>query len=135
MIATIPRLNEYVFPAARDRLKHKPATIFNGWGNPRSLSTRRARLLPWTLHDLRRTFATNLAALGTPISNNISSSSPLLLIGVPSAAKFVANVRRKSWSVHGAIEHVLSNAAFGLPQPLKMVVGLPPTLVRAAGKR
>jgi len=22
---------------------------------------------PWTLHDLRRTFATNLAALGTPI--------------------------------------------------------------------
>ena len=23
--------------------------------------------MPWTLHDLRRTFATNLAALGTPI--------------------------------------------------------------------
>ena len=46
VIAAIPRLNEYVFPAARDRLKHKPATIFNGWANPRSLSTRRARLLP-----------------------------------------------------------------------------------------
>ena len=34
-IAAIPRLNEYVFPAARDRLKDKPATIFNGWSKPK----------------------------------------------------------------------------------------------------
>jgi integrase len=66
-IARIPRLNEYVFPAARDRLKDKPATIFNGWTKPKVALDRRCGIAPWTLHDLRRTFATNLAALGTPI--------------------------------------------------------------------
>jgi integrase len=42
--------------------------VVNGWSN---LKTRFDRsvdgVAPWTLHDLRRTFATNLAALGTPI--------------------------------------------------------------------
>ena len=67
VIATIPRLNEYVFPAARDRLKHKPATIFNGWSKPKVAFDKACPIAAWTLHDLRRTFATNLAALGTPI--------------------------------------------------------------------
>ncbi|MDR3495114.1 MAG: tyrosine-type recombinase/integrase [Ancalomicrobiaceae bacterium] len=66
-IATIPRFNEYVFPAARDRLKEKPATIFNGWSKPKVKLDKACSIAPWTLHDLRRTFATNLAALGTPI--------------------------------------------------------------------
>jgi integrase len=66
-IAAIPRLNEFAFPAARDRLKEKPATIFNGWSKPKVALDKRCRIAPWTLHDLRRTFATNLAALGTPI--------------------------------------------------------------------
>ncbi len=65
--AAIPRLNDYVFPAARDRLKDKPATIFNGWGKPKVACDKACPIAPWTLHDLRRTFATNLAALGTPI--------------------------------------------------------------------
>ena len=60
-------LNEYVFPAARDRLKHKPATIFNGWSKPKVAFDKACPIAAWTLHDLRRTFATNLAALGTPI--------------------------------------------------------------------
>ena len=67
VIAAIPRLNEYVFPAARDRLKHKPATIFNGWSKPKVAFDKACPIAAWTLHDLRRTFATNLAALGTPI--------------------------------------------------------------------
>lgn len=67
VIAAIPRLNEYVFPAARDRLKGKPATIFNGWSKPKAALDKACLIAPWTLHDLRRTFATNLAALGTPI--------------------------------------------------------------------
>lgn len=32
VLAAIPRPNDYVFPAARDRIKGSPATIFNGWG-------------------------------------------------------------------------------------------------------
>jgi integrase len=45
-----------------------PGKSFVGWGN---YKPRIDRVLTgvshWTLHDLRRTFATNLAALGTPI--------------------------------------------------------------------
>ncbi len=67
VLTNIPRLNEYVFPAARDRLKDKPATTFNGWGKPKVALDTACSIAPWTLHDLRRTFATNLAALGTPI--------------------------------------------------------------------
>jgi integrase len=64
VLASVPRQNDYVFPAARDRTKGKPATVFNGWGKPKAAFDKLCPITPWTLHDLRRTFATNLAALG-----------------------------------------------------------------------
>jgi integrase len=67
VLATVPRQSDYVFPAARDGVSGKPATIFNGWSKPKVAFDRACPVAPWTLHDLRRTFATNLAALGTPI--------------------------------------------------------------------
>ena len=40
----------------------------NGWSNLKTKFDKSVEgVAPWTLHDLRRTFATNLAALGTPI--------------------------------------------------------------------
>jgi integrase len=53
----------------------------NGWSKFKLAFDKRCRIEPWTLHDLRRTFATNLAALGTPIQvtekllNHISGAS------------------------------------------------------------
>ncbi|MEX2375459.1 MAG: tyrosine-type recombinase/integrase, partial [Dehalococcoidia bacterium] len=49
-----------------------PTTIFNGWGKPKALlvaaiADTGTAMPPWTLHDLRRTFATNLAAFQTPV--------------------------------------------------------------------
>jgi integrase len=67
LFAATPRVGEYLFPAAHSRLKEKPATIFNGWSKSKGVLDTRCEIQPWTLHDLRRTFATNLAALGTPI--------------------------------------------------------------------
>jgi integrase len=58
--------NPYVFPAARDRLKNKPATIFNGWGKPKKEFDIECGVSDWTLHDLRRTLSTNWAALQIP---------------------------------------------------------------------
>lgn len=58
--------NPYVFPAARDRLKDKPATIFNGWGKPKIQFDIESGVSDWTLHDLRRTLSTNWAALQIP---------------------------------------------------------------------
>jgi integrase len=64
----IPRASEtYVFPASRDKVKGKPATIFNGWGKPKGAFDRESGVTDWQLHDIRRTFASNLAALGVPL--------------------------------------------------------------------
>lgn len=41
---------------------------FDGWSKCKPKFDRACPLPPWTLHDLRRTFATNLAALGVPVA-------------------------------------------------------------------
>jgi integrase len=42
-------------------------TPFDGWSKSKPRFDARCPLAHWTLHDLRRTFATNLAALGVPV--------------------------------------------------------------------
>jgi len=42
-------------------------TPFDGWSKSKPRFDARCSLPHWTLHDLRRTFATNLAALGVPV--------------------------------------------------------------------
>lgn len=72
LIASLPILGEYLFPAQVETARGKPTTVFNGWGKCKgrldglvTQSNKGEALRPWTLHDLRRTFTTNLAALGT----------------------------------------------------------------------
>jgi integrase len=64
LLDRIPRQADYLFPAARDRIKGKPATVFNGWGKPKATFDELCKITEWQLHDLRRTFASKLAALG-----------------------------------------------------------------------
>lgn len=101
-IETIPRLNEYVFPAARDRLKHKPATIFNGWSKPKVAFDKACPIAAWTLHDLRRTFATNLAALGTPI--HVTEKLLDHISGTVSGVAAIYNRHAYLDEMHAAIE-------------------------------
>jgi integrase len=42
-------------------------TPFNGWATLTPKFREKCKTEPWTLHDLRRTFATNLAALGVAV--------------------------------------------------------------------
>jgi integrase len=60
-IATSPSI---LFPARGSKTK-----IFNGWSKSKLALDKKLGpdFAPWTLHDLRRTFATNLAKLATPI--------------------------------------------------------------------
>jgi integrase len=44
----------------------RKGTPFNSWGNPKKELDRDSRVKDWTLHDLRRTFRTNMAALKVP---------------------------------------------------------------------
>jgi integrase len=67
ILGRIPRQGEYLFPAARDRVKGKPATVFNGWGKPKEKFDELCKVSDWQLHDLRRTFASKLAALGVAL--------------------------------------------------------------------
>ncbi len=62
----VPRLGDYLFPASRSTARGKPTTVFNSWGKAKDDFEKRCGV-DFRLHDLRRTFATNLAALGTPV--------------------------------------------------------------------
>jgi integrase len=63
IVQTLPRLNsEFLFPA-----RGNYEAPFSGWSRCKEvLEDTMSGVQPWTLHDLRRTFATNHAALGTP---------------------------------------------------------------------
>lgn len=62
-LASIPRINQYLFPSS-----HEKAIVFNGWGKAKErFDEGLEAVAPYTLHDLRRTFATAHARIGTPI--------------------------------------------------------------------
>ena len=57
----LPRLGRLLFPARGGR-----DLPFCGWSNSKEAFDAQTPLAHWTLHDLRRTFATNLAKLDVP---------------------------------------------------------------------
>lgn len=79
IIEQVPKLSDtYLFPAARER--SEKTTVFNGWGKPKAQLDKECPIAPWTLHDLRRTFATGMQRLGVRMEvteallNHISGS-------------------------------------------------------------
>lgn len=62
VLSAIPKIDEvYLFPA-----RGNPEQTFSGWSKAKRSFDALCPIAPWTLHDLRRTAATNLAAFGTP---------------------------------------------------------------------
>jgi integrase len=63
VLETVPRLNHtsLLFPA-----RGNDARPFSGWSKSKNNLEKLPPIRPWTLHDLRRTFATIHASLGTP---------------------------------------------------------------------
>ena len=64
VLEATPRLDncKYVFPAARKM--NTETTVFNGWSKPKAALDLATGVRNWTLHDLRRTFSSILAAYG-----------------------------------------------------------------------
>lgn len=61
----IPHTHDaYYFPAARQA--RKTTTIFNGWSKPKAQIDKETGLSAWTLHDIRRTFSSNMARMAVP---------------------------------------------------------------------
>ena len=68
LLAELPELGAYLFPASRSHVRGRSTSIFNGWPKANvTFDQKIEKVEPFTLHDLRRTFSSNLAALGTPI--------------------------------------------------------------------
>lgn len=64
----LPKLGHHLFPASRAHVRGKETTIFNGWGKAKKeLDEKLVDVAAYTLHDLRRSFSSTLAALGAPI--------------------------------------------------------------------
>lgn len=62
VIAGVPDTGDLLFPA-----RGLPERPFNGWGKMKERFDKPLDVKPYTLHDLRRTFSSNLARGGTPI--------------------------------------------------------------------
>lgn len=93
IIAKISGEADLLFPAQRGN------TVFGGWSKCKTAFDKACPIEPWTLHDLRRTFATNLAALGTPIHvterllNHISGATTGGLIAVYQRHSYLDEMR------------------------------------------
>lgn len=75
VIGRLPDTGDLLFPA-----RNNPEKPFNGWGKCKSNFDKPLEIAPYTLHDLRRTFSSNMAMQGVPIQvtekilNHISGS-------------------------------------------------------------
>jgi len=63
VLEQVPHASKYIFPSHSEK-----GTVFNGWGKSKArIDAELENVDPFTLHDLRRTFATSHAKIGTPI--------------------------------------------------------------------
>jgi integrase len=97
-LASTPRLDgsPYVFPALRR--KGPATTTFNGWSKPKARFDRECGVSGWTLHDLRRTFATNMQRLGvrlevTEALLNHVSGTRAGIVGIYQRCHFLPEMR------------------------------------------
>jgi integrase len=62
IISALPVVNDLLFPA-----RGKPEQPYNGWSKAKREFDEALGFTDYTLHDLRRTFSSNLAKLAVPI--------------------------------------------------------------------
>jgi len=69
VIENIPRTSDtFLFPARTAHMGGNPSTVFNGWSKSKArFDEQLEKVAPYTLHDIRRTFSSTLAQIGTPI--------------------------------------------------------------------
>lgn len=63
VIDNIPNASDFLFPARRGK------TVFGGWSKQKIALDAQCRIQPWTLHDLRRSFAHQWQRMGMMIEH------------------------------------------------------------------
>jgi integrase len=67
VLRSLKEQSRYLFPATCSTWRAgKPTTVFNAWGKSKDAFDKECGVTGWTLHDLCRTFGTNLASLKVP---------------------------------------------------------------------
>lgn len=95
ILATIPR-GKYLFPARKTW--RKGGTVYNAWNKDKPRLDAASRVTDWVLHDLRRTFVSSWAALGTRLEvtekyvNHVSGSHGGI-VGVYQRHSFLPEMR------------------------------------------
>jgi integrase len=109
ILETTPNTSDtYFFPAARERVQGKPATVFNGWGKPKAQLDKDLGVYDWTIHDLRRTVSSGMAALGVPqivvekLLNHVSGGTQSQIARVYNVYEYQAEMRAAidAWEQH-----------------------------------
>lgn len=122
IIASTPRYSDtYAFPAAREQVRGKPSTTFNGWGKPKAafdgeMRERGLKVAHFTLHDLRRTLSSGMAALGVSqtvvekLINHISGGSQSPIAKIYNRYAYLNEMRDavSRWEAH--LEGLLARA-------------------------
>jgi integrase len=68
VLQSVPNMGDLLFPASRSHVRGRLTSVYNGWPKAKvSFDKKLNCVAHYTLHDLRRTFSSQLASLGTPI--------------------------------------------------------------------
>ncbi|MCA8908960.1 MAG: tyrosine-type recombinase/integrase, partial [Rhodospirillaceae bacterium] len=100
ILSTLPA-HGYLFPT-------KSGTVFNGWTKHKRRFDLLCPIDPWTLHDLRRTVATGMAALGVPqivvekLLNHVSGGTQSPIAQVYNRHAYLKEMRQAllQWEAH-----------------------------------
>jgi len=116
VVGAIPRRNitNFLFPSWSKRSTGRYTDLdpldkpFSNWSNPKEDFDRRCLLEPWTLHDLRRTFSTNMAAMGVrqevteKMLNHVSGGAVSQIARVYNRHTYLPEMREAAnlWETH-----------------------------------
>jgi integrase len=118
ILKQIPRFSDrYLFPAAREQIKGKPATVISGFGKPKQKLDRESGVHGWVLHNCRRVFATGLQKLGVRLEvieallNHVSGTRAGI-VGIYQRYDYFPEMQAAilRWDTH--LQHLIA------PQPL-----------------
>lgn len=112
IISNISNDSEFLFPARVSHVRGKPSSTFNGFSKAKAQfdTTLALPVAQYTIHDLRRSFSSTLAQLGTPIHvtekllNHVSGSAFSGVAGVYNRYSYIDEMKE---AVNGLESHLL----------------------------
>jgi integrase len=129
-LAGVPKTDTLLF---RGRRHDAPLT---GWSNHKNSLDTRCAISPWRLHDLRRTFATIHASIGTPLHiierllNHVTGQISGVA-AIYNRHRYISEMREAVRQYESYIGGLIEHTASGEQQPTKLRIKIDRSLERA----